>query len=70
MKNHLWVFVNALIDNPFDFQTKETLMIHQSSFGSKSELSQELLKKVAKSGMVESLLLCANYKQNVNDGTK
>ena len=46
VKNHLWVFVNALIDNPaFDSQTKETLTIRQSSFGSKCELSQEFLKK-------------------------
>ncbi|CAL5391610.1 unnamed protein product [Camellia sinensis] len=46
LKIHLWVFVNALIDNlAFDFQTKETLAIRQSSFGSKCELSQEFLKK-------------------------
>lgn len=46
VKNHLWVFVNALIDNPaFDSQTKETLTIRQSSFGSKCELSDEFLKK-------------------------
>ncbi|KAI8024817.1 DNA topoisomerase 2 [Camellia lanceoleosa] len=40
----------------FDSQTKETLTIRQSSFGSKCELSQEFLKKVSKSGIVESLL--------------
>lgn len=46
VKNHLWVFVNALIDNPaFDSQTKETLTIRQSSFGSKCELSEDFLKK-------------------------
>lgn len=46
VKNHLWVFVNALIDNPaFDSQTKETLTLRQSSFGSKCELSEEFLKK-------------------------
>ncbi|KAJ9691502.1 hypothetical protein PVL29_013627 [Vitis rotundifolia] len=46
VKNHLWAFVNALIDSPaFDSQTKETLTIHQSSFRSKCELSQEFLKK-------------------------
>ncbi|KAG5531847.1 hypothetical protein RHGRI_026452 [Rhododendron griersonianum] len=46
VKNHLWIFVNALIDNPaFDSQTKETLTIRQSSFGLKCELSQEFLKK-------------------------
>lgn len=46
VKNHLWVFVNALIDNPaFDSQTKETLTLRQSSFGSKCELSEDILKK-------------------------
>ncbi|KAK6933820.1 DNA topoisomerase, type IIA, domain A [Dillenia turbinata] len=75
VKNHLWVFVNALIDNPaFDSQTKETLTIRQSSFGSKCELSQEFLKKVAKSGVVESLLSWADFKQSKDlkktDGTK
>jgi len=46
VKNHLWVFVNALIDNPaFDSQTKETLTTRQGSFGSKCELSQDFLKK-------------------------
>ncbi|KAK6928758.1 Histidine kinase/HSP90-like ATPase [Dillenia turbinata] len=75
VKNHLWVFVNALIDNPaFDSQTKETLTIRQSSFGSKCELSQEFLKKVARSGVVESLLSWADFKQGKDlkktDGTK
>lgn len=46
VKNHLWVFVNALIDNPaFDSQTKETLTTRQLSFGSKCEISQDFLKK-------------------------
>jgi DNA topoisomerase II len=46
VKSHLWVFVNALIDNPaFDSQTKETLTTRQGSFGSKCELSADLLKR-------------------------
>lgn len=46
VKNYLWVFVNALIDNPaFDSQTKETLTLRQSSFGSECELPAEFLKK-------------------------
>ncbi|KAG9456462.1 hypothetical protein H6P81_000970 [Aristolochia fimbriata] len=74
-KNHLWVFVNALIDNPaFDSQTKETLTTRQSSFGSKCELSDEFLKKVTKSGIVENLLSWANFKQSKElkktDGSK
>ncbi|KAK9128716.1 hypothetical protein Syun_017513 [Stephania yunnanensis] len=75
VKSHFWVFVNALIDNPaFDSQTKETLTTRQGSFGSKCELSQELLKKVAKSGVVESLLSWADFKQSKDlkktDGAK
>ncbi|KAK3416892.1 hypothetical protein EUGRSUZ_H02633 [Eucalyptus grandis] len=75
VKSHLWVFVNALIDNPaFDSQTKETLTLRQSSFGSKCELSDKFLQKVAKSGIVESLLSWANFKQSKDlkktDGSK
>ncbi|KAI3983053.1 hypothetical protein MKX01_035334 [Papaver californicum] len=76
VKNHLWIFVNALIDNPaFDSQTKETLTTRQGSFGTKCELSQDFLKKVlAKSGIVESLLSWADFKASKDlkktDGTK
>ncbi|XP_038974184.1 DNA topoisomerase 2-like [Phoenix dactylifera] len=75
VRSHLWVFVNALINNPaFDSQTKETLTTRQGSFGSKCELSQEFLKKVAKSGVVNSLLSWADFKQSKElkktDGTK
>ncbi len=46
IKNHMWVFVNALVENPaFDSQTKETLTLKASAFGSKLELSEEFIKK-------------------------
>jgi DNA topoisomerase II len=36
VKNHLWVFVNALIDNPaFDSQTKEKLTTKSARLGLK-----------------------------------
>ncbi|KAL8098365.1 DNA topoisomerase 2 isoform X2 [Apium graveolens] len=76
VKSHLWVFVNALIDNPaFDSQTKETLTIRQSSFGSKCELSEDFLKKVVlRSGVVEALMEWAEFKLNKElkktDGSK
>ncbi|KAG0580579.1 hypothetical protein KC19_4G184100 [Ceratodon purpureus] len=75
VKNHMWVFVNALIDNPtFDSQTKETLTTRASSFGSKCELSAEFLKKVAKCGLVDNVLTWADFKQSKelkkNDGAK
>lgn len=42
----MWVFVNALVENPaFDSQTKECLTLKSSAFGSKCELSEEFIKK-------------------------
>ncbi|KAI4341169.1 hypothetical protein MLD38_025926 [Melastoma candidum] len=75
VKGHLWVFVNALIDNPaFDSQTKETLTLLPSSFGSSCVLSEKFLQKVAKSGITESLLAWANVQQGKHfkktDGSK
>eukprot|EP00257_Ricinus_communis_P025444 XP_025012858.1 DNA topoisomerase 2 [Ricinus communis] len=75
VKNYLWVFVNALIDNPaFDSQTKETLTLRQSNFGSKCELPEDFLKKVAKSDILENLLSWAKFKNDKElkktDGTK
>jgi hypothetical protein len=44
----MWIFVNALIENPaFDSQTKETLTLKSSQFGSKCELSEDFVKKGA-----------------------
>lgn len=46
IKNHMWIFVNALIENPtFDSQTKETLTLPTSKFGTKPVLSDEFMKK-------------------------
>ena len=46
IKNHMWIFVNALIENPtFDSQTKETLTLPASKFGTKPVLSDEFMKK-------------------------
>ena len=46
VKNHMWLFVNALIENPtFDSQTKETLTLPAGKFGTKPSLSEEFHKK-------------------------
>jgi DNA topoisomerase-2 len=46
IKEHMWIFVNALIENPtFDSQTKETMTLLSSKFGSKPTLSEEFMKK-------------------------
>ncbi|KAF5179677.1 Dna topoisomerase [Thalictrum thalictroides] len=63
VKTHVWIFVNALIDNPaFDSQTKETLTTRQNSFGSKCELSDEFLTKVCKSKIVSMVESWAEHK--------
>ena len=65
VKNYLWVFVNCLIENPaFDSQTKDTLTLRASAFGSKCELSETYLKKVSASGVTDLILNFANFKAN------
>ena len=65
VKNHLWVFVNALIENPaFDSQTKETLNTRASNFGSKYEASDKVIKQMMNSGIVEQILSWASFKQS------
>ncbi|KAH9949498.1 type II DNA topoisomerase [Amylocystis lapponica] len=63
VKNHIWIFVNALIENPtFDSQTKETLTLPASKFGTKPTLSEDFLKKVGKSPLVDHVLNWARFK--------
>ncbi|KAI0358820.1 type II DNA topoisomerase [Trametes cingulata] len=63
IKNHMWIFVNALIENPtFDSQTKETLTLPSSKFGTRPTLSEDFMKKVAKSSIVDHVLNWAKFK--------
>ncbi|KAJ3510178.1 hypothetical protein NLJ89_g4828 [Agrocybe chaxingu] len=51
IKSHMWIFVNALIENPtFDSQTKETLTLPASKFG------------ILKSAIVDNILNWAKFK--------
>lgn len=46
IKSHMWIFINALIENPtFDSQTKETLTLPASKFGTKPTLTDDFVKK-------------------------
>ncbi|KAG8741551.1 DNA topoisomerase 2 [Ceratobasidium sp. 414] len=63
VKNQMWVFVNALIENPaFDSQTKEWLTLPASKFGSRPHVSEDFMKKVAKSGIIDNVLNWAKFK--------
>lgn len=43
----MWVFINALIENPaFDSQTKENMTLQAKQFGSKCELSEKYITQV------------------------
>lgn len=46
VKNHLWVFVNCLIENPrFDSQTKVNMTSAKNTFGSKWKMDEAFQKK-------------------------
>lgn len=47
VKNHMWLFVNCLVENPtFDSQTKENMTLQQRSFGSTCSLGDKFIKQV------------------------
>ncbi|KAL8175960.1 UNVERIFIED_CONTAM: DNA topoisomerase 2-alpha [Gekko kuhli] len=63
VKSHIWVFINALIENPtFDSQTKENMTLQAKSFGSTCKLSEKFIKGVVGCGIVESILNWVNFK--------
>uniref|UniRef100_A0AAX7SDU9 DNA topoisomerase 2 n=1 Tax=Astatotilapia calliptera TaxID=8154 RepID=A0AAX7SDU9_ASTCA len=66
VKNHIWVFVNALIENPsFDSQTKENMTLQTKSFGSKCLLSDKknvCHLQATNCGIVESILNWVKFK--------
>ena len=77
IKQHLWIFVNCLIENPvFSSQTKETLTSKKEDFGSEFEFSDSFLKNVLKSNIVERCLRYAKTREEeknlrkLNSGTK
>lgn len=47
VKNHLWIFINCLIENPsYDSQTKESMNLQAKKFGSKCEPSEKFFGQV------------------------
>ncbi|XP_075378864.1 DNA topoisomerase 2-alpha [Mycteria americana] len=63
VKNHMWLFVNALIENPtFDSQTKENMTLQAKNFGSTCKLSEKFIKGAVGCGIVESILNWVKFK--------
>ena len=65
IKEQLMLFVNSVIENPsFDSQTKECLNTPQSKFGSKCNISDKFIDKLAKMGVMEAALSLNEIKQS------
>ncbi|KAJ2909919.1 DNA topoisomerase 2, partial [Coemansia aciculifera] len=75
VKNNMWLFINCKIANPtFDSQTKETLTLRSSSFGSKCEVSDEFMKAVMKTELKDFVDMMVKRKEERDlkktDGTR
>ncbi|XP_078465385.1 DNA topoisomerase 2-alpha-like [Lampetra planeri] len=63
VKNHMWIFVNCLVENPtFDSQTKENMTLQHKKFGSTCSLSEKFIKSAMGCGIVESILNWVKFK--------
>ena len=67
VRNHMSVFVNALIQNPsFDSQLKESLTTNTSNFGSSPIISERFTRNlVHESGIVEAVVNWAQARERV-----
>ena len=75
IKNHIFIFVGALIDNPaFTSQTKEQMTTKVSAFGSKCVLSDAFLKKIRNTDAINNIMHFADQKADKllskSDGNK
>ena len=75
IKEQLMLFLNCIIENPaFDSQTKECVNTPVAKFGSKCEVSDKFIEKLAKMGVMESAIALNEVKANKaakkNDGKK
>ena len=75
IKDNLLIFINCLVENPiFSSQTKENHVTKINKFGSKCELSDEVIKKIEKLGITANVVEIAKAKENKSlsktDGAK
>ncbi|KAL5612572.1 uncharacterized protein BROUX77_002728 [Berkeleyomyces rouxiae] len=75
IRNHIFIFINCLIDNPaFTSQTKEQMTTKISQFGSRCQLSDSFLKKIQSSEAIAKIVSYAEQKADKmlakSDGNK
>lgn len=57
LKNHIFLFVNSTVVNPFfSSQTKEKLITESKDFGFQYQVSEKTIKSILKSEIVQSIL--------------
>lgn len=67
IKNHMWLFINCLIENPtFDSQTKENMTLQAKNFGSKCLLTDDFFKKLAKGGLMDRIMTWLAFKEKTD----
>jgi DNA topoisomerase-2 len=65
IREHLFIFVNCLVVNStFDSQTKDFLTTPIAKLGSKCEISDKFIDKLAKAGVIESIIETYNFKES------
>jgi DNA topoisomerase-2 len=75
IKEQLFLFIRCDIENPaFDSQTKDYMNTPSSKFGSKCDISEKFIEKVAKMGVMDAACAITEVKENKaakkTDGTK
>ena len=75
IKEQLMLFLNCVVENPsFDSQSKESMNTPVSKFGSKCEVSDKFIDKLAKMGVMEAAISLNEIKDTKaakkNDGKK
>lgn len=64
IRDNLSLFVDCVIEDPaFSSQTKEYLTTKISSFGSRCEISDEFIKKLSQTGIVDQVIQFATLKE-------
>jgi DNA topoisomerase II len=65
IKEQLMIFANCMIENPaFDSQTKDYMNTPISKFGSKFEITDKFIDKLAKMGVMDSAISLNEVKEN------
>ena len=66
IKNHLYLFINCVIEDPsFDSQSKERLITTKSKFGSTPKISDKFIKKIiSDTNLIEKVLSFSDFKKN------